>query len=150
MANSSWTANHIKSLWQLEIEEDAGKEEEVEVDVKKIQIVHPPCDILPLLQFPTNHHQQDNKTKENEEGGRTPLKFISIGQFRPEKDQLLQVEAFSLFLRLAKNKGGLAHNLERTPPILHIIGSVRNEGDEEILNQVKDLAQKLEIEVLII
>lgn len=70
MANSSWTKNHLKDLWwKLEV----------------AKVVFPPCDTenlqkIPRLDKPSGQQQ-----------------FIcSIAQFRPEKNHLLQLEAFAL------------------------------------------------------
>jgi alpha-1,2-mannosyltransferase len=72
MANSSWTAGHLQSLWQL----PAGHE---------VQIVYPPCnsEALACVAFEP----------------RRPW-VVSIGQFRPEKDHPLQLRAFARLLEL--------------------------------------------------
>ena len=65
MVNSSWTRNHIESLWKL-----SGK----------VQVVFPPVDTKSLEALPL-------KGREN--------MIISIGQFRPEKDHALQLRSFA-------------------------------------------------------
>lgn len=70
LVNSSWTQNHIKSLWKT-----------------KVNVVFPPCDVesfksLPLDRFPMSHK----------------LNIISVAQFRPEKDHQLQIEALDSYL----------------------------------------------------
>ena len=64
MVNSSWTLGHIKELWNKE----------------KILRIFPPCDIRGFLNLPL-HERNDETTK----------LILSIGQFRPEKNHLLQV-----------------------------------------------------------
>lgn len=80
MVNSSWTRNHIASLWKLS---------------NHVHVVYPPCDTSgfstnPLYTLPdrsTNKHL-----------------IVSVAQFRPEKNHALQLQAFSLLLkRLGKN-----------------------------------------------
>ncbi|XP_051843343.1 GDP-Man:Man(3)GlcNAc(2)-PP-Dol alpha-1,2-mannosyltransferase [Antechinus flavipes] len=72
MVNSSWTLNHILSLWK----------------VQNCDIVYPPCDVKTFLDIPL--------LKEEE----TPSEVIvvSIGQFRPEKNHSLQIRAFEKLL----------------------------------------------------
>ncbi|CAL8069919.1 unnamed protein product [Calicophoron daubneyi] len=69
MTNSSWTQNHISSLW-------GGKP----------TILYPPC--------PTD----DLSIKAYAQNGRKPW-IMSVGQFRPEKDHELQLRAFHVFLK---------------------------------------------------
>jgi len=64
MVNSSWTEDHISSLWNI-------------VPCK----VFPPCEVSHLSQLPSRRAE----TKE--------YKIISLGQFRPEKDHPLQIKA---------------------------------------------------------
>lgn len=71
MVNSSWTRNHIESLWKI-----------------NANVVYPPCDVdsfksLGLKRF---------------EGRGGAMNIISIAQFRPEKNHQLQIEAFDNFL----------------------------------------------------
>jgi len=66
MVNSSWTEDHIKSLWARG-----------EGDVSK---VFPPCD--------TSHLAHIVGDRDNDE-----IRILSLGQFRPEKDHPLQIKA---------------------------------------------------------
>ncbi|XP_004447132.1 GDP-Man:Man(3)GlcNAc(2)-PP-Dol alpha-1,2-mannosyltransferase [Dasypus novemcinctus] len=69
MVNSSWTLNHILSLWK------AGN---------CTSIVYPPCDVQTFLDIPL----QEKKM--------TPGHLlVSVGQFRPEKNHPLQIRAFA-------------------------------------------------------
>jgi alpha-1,2-mannosyltransferase len=80
--------------------------------VGNLDIVYPPCDVSRLLQFPLHD--------------RKPV-VVSVAQFRPEKNQILQVEAFAHYKKsnpLSKAK-------------LMIVGNVRNSRDEEICSSVK-------------
>lgn len=70
MVNSSWTENHILSLWQAP---------------SKTYVVYPPCDTQEFLKLPLNSKS-------------TPKMVVSIAQFRPEKNHPLQLKAFNEFL----------------------------------------------------
>ncbi|XP_060237431.1 GDP-Man:Man(3)GlcNAc(2)-PP-Dol alpha-1,2-mannosyltransferase isoform X2 [Meriones unguiculatus] len=72
MVNSSWTLNHILSLWKIG---------------HCTNIVYPPCDVQTFLDIPL----QENK-------GTSGHLLISIGQFRPEKNHALQIKAFAKLL----------------------------------------------------
>ena len=63
MVNSSWTEEHIKTLW--------GKE---------VAKVFPPCD--------TSHLSHTVGDRDGDE-----VRILSLGQFRPEKDHPLQIKA---------------------------------------------------------
>lgn len=72
MVNSTWTQNHIDSMWHL-----------------KSQVVYPPCDVESFKSIrPTRTTTNSSST----------LNVISIAQFRPEKNHQLQIEAFDYFL----------------------------------------------------
>ncbi|XP_060642839.2 GDP-Man:Man(3)GlcNAc(2)-PP-Dol alpha-1,2-mannosyltransferase [Anolis sagrei] len=77
MVNSSWTLNHILSLWRCS---------------DRTSIVYPPCDVQTFLDIPLR--EEDNTL------GQT---IVSVSQFRPEKDHSLQIRAFANFL--AKTAG---------------------------------------------
>lgn len=72
MVNSSWTLNHILSLWR---------------SPNRTSVVYPPCDVSAFLDIPL---EEDEKRKCHS--------IISIGQFRPEKDHHLQIRAFKKVL----------------------------------------------------
>ena len=68
MVNTSWTWNHIHKLWW------------------RFQLpkrVYPPCDTVALQRLPL-----DRKLKR--------IILVSIAQFRPEKNHMLQLQAFAL------------------------------------------------------
>ncbi len=58
--------------------------------------------------------------------------MISISQFRPEKDHTLQMRAFALFKERVKG-----------PQKLIMIGSVRNSGDQAIVDAIRFLGKEL-------
>lgn len=111
MVNSTWTKGHIKSLWTDNPE-------------KPITKVFPPCDVTGFLDIPLD--RDDIKT------------ILSISQFRPEKNQKLQVTSFSQFLaKLPESK--------RSDYRLILAGGCRNDGDEQRIREIKALAEQLQI-----
>ena len=67
MVNSSWTLDHILSLWRAP---------------NRTSVVYPPCDVGAFLDVPLE-----------DDGDRKCHSIVSIGQFRPEKDHALQIRA---------------------------------------------------------
>lgn len=65
MVNSTWTEDHINSLWDIQL---------------KTHRVYPPCDVNSLKKIPHNNINT--------------VRIVSVGQFRPEKDHALQLHAF--------------------------------------------------------
>lgn len=80
MVNSSWTLNHILSLWHAP---------------NRTSVVYPPCDVSAFLDIPLE-----------EDGDRKCHSIISIGQFRPEKDHRLQIRAFKKVLDRRRDSAG--------------------------------------------
>ncbi|RWS12759.1 GDP-Man:Man(3)GlcNAc(2)-PP-Dol alpha-1:2-mannosyltransferase-like isoform X2 [Dinothrombium tinctorium] len=68
--NSSWTKNHILSIWKVP---------------SKTFLLYPPCNVS--LFESLNAGENDSKT------------IVSISQFRPEKNHALQLSAFKLLLQ---------------------------------------------------
>ena len=109
LVNSTWTCNHIRSLWKWAAWSN------------RIKIVFPPCPVLDL--------QKNDILKKREPA------ILSIGQFRPEKDHVLQIESFATLL-------------ERHPELkpstkLILIGSCRGPDDEARLELLNNLTEKL-------
>ena len=71
LVNSTWTKNHIVSLWNAE---------------NRTFVVYPPCDVSDFTNIPLK-----NKLDR-------PELIVSIAQFRPEKDHQLQIKSFGKFL----------------------------------------------------
>jgi len=111
MVNSTWTYNHIASLWRLA--------------KNRIHIVYPPCRVPSTAEV-----AMISKSKKKRENS-----IVSIGQFRPEKDHPLQVKALARLLELhPEHKGKIK---------LILIGSCRNDGDRQRVDQLKKLVQEL-------
>ncbi|XP_001378251.3 GDP-Man:Man(3)GlcNAc(2)-PP-Dol alpha-1,2-mannosyltransferase isoform X1 [Monodelphis domestica] len=75
MVNSSWTLNHILSLWKVQ---------------SSCNTVYPPCDVQTFLDIPLHE-----KTTTSEDV------LVSVGQFRPEKNHALQLRSFAKLLEKA-------------------------------------------------
>eukprot|EP00298_Acanthocystis_sp_HF-20_P002103 c12561_g1_i2.p1 GENE.c12561_g1_i2~~c12561_g1_i2.p1 ORF type:complete len:482 (+),score=157.99 c12561_g1_i2:26-1471(+) len=127
MVNSSWTGDHISQLWggsvvkvlkNQEKEHSSSSKE----NKKSIYIVYPPCNTTTLQSLNLSPRQP---------------KILSIGQFRPEKNHALQLQAFSLLL---KKHPSLLLNVR-----LVLLGSSRNENDQNRVEKLKSLANELGI-----
>lgn len=92
--NSTWTANHVRSLWRC----------------NSLRILYPPCRVA-------SHYNTR---------ARQPV-VVSIGQFRPEKDHLLQLQAFERLLSSKKIKTAK----------LVLIGSCRGAADQGRLEELR-------------
>jgi len=91
----------------------------------EVKIVYPPCDTERFNSIPLNPNS------------RVPF-ILSIGQFRPEKDHAKQIEALSkLFIKYPQYKKDTK---------LVLVGSARNEGDRQRIQELKNLSQKLNVE----
>ncbi|XP_049400260.1 GDP-Man:Man(3)GlcNAc(2)-PP-Dol alpha-1,2-mannosyltransferase [Solanum stenotomum] len=91
----------------------------------RIRRVYPPCDTSGLQVLPLEKSMK-------------PPKIVSVAQFRPEKAHPLQLEAFAVAIKK------LDQDLPR--PKIQLVGSCRNEADEKRLQNLKDLAIKLNVD----
>ena len=118
MVNSTWTKNHISSLWKL-----AGK----------IHVVYPPVDTKSLKDMPLT--------------GRENGMILSIGQFRPEKDHVMQLHSFAKLIELVKeHNDNEKFKQTLTTPTLVLIGSCRNGDDQQRVDELQKLARELNIQ----
>lgn len=114
MVNSTWTENHILDLWDAPF---------------KTHRVYPPCEITNIKKLKRDDNIQDGVT------------ILSIGQFRPEKNHPLQLQAmYELRTLLSRNES--AWNKTR----LIIVGSCRDKDDYERLQNMQDLTKHLSLE----
>uniref|UniRef100_A0A3P9JF84 GDP-Man:Man(3)GlcNAc(2)-PP-Dol alpha-1,2-mannosyltransferase n=1 Tax=Oryzias latipes TaxID=8090 RepID=A0A3P9JF84_ORYLA len=114
MVNSSWTLNHILSLWR---------------SPNRTCLVYPPCDVGAFLDIPL---------EEEDGGGGKSHSLVSVGQFRPEKDHQLQIRAFKKVLDRRRAAVGGEEALK-----LVLIGGCRNQEDEERVLMLRGLCQEL-------
>jgi alpha-1,2-mannosyltransferase len=125
MVNSTWTYNHIASLWRFSSH-------------CPIQIVYPPCrvpDTLPDIKRTTTTNTTTTKQRKST--------IISIGQFRPEKNHKLQLQALAvLFHKYPELKTSRSDD---TTIRLVLIGSCRNDADQGRLQELQHLVQQLDL-----
>ncbi|KAL7557275.1 hypothetical protein ACA910_016239 [Epithemia clementina (nom. ined.)] len=112
LANSTWTYNHICSLWKMA------------AWLSRIQTVYPPCQVSEVLQI--------KQTSATASSPRQNV-VLSIGQFRPEKDHVLQIETMARLYELYPQWKGKIK--------LVLLGSCRGESDEERLKYLQNLAK---------
>ena len=108
MVNSSWTQGHIDSLWGRGV----------------AHVVFPPCGKVldaSAVGSPTTKRQP---------------RILSIGQFRPEKDHRLQLDALHL----------LVHSRLRQDARLVLVGSCRNEQDEARVQELRRVVSQLDLD----
>lgn len=117
MVNSTWTYNHIKSLWRW---------------AKKVDIVYPPCRV--------DIEDKLSNGDDGDDDNRIPTRIVSIAQFRPEKNHRLQIEAVALLLK----KSSSASKIQMVD--LLVIGSCRNPDDEQRVQELKALTKDLGID----
>lgn len=92
-----------------------------------LSILYPPCDVRSFSALPLDTPRTNN--------------FLSVAQFRPEKEHHVQIKALSLLLQ---------RSASTTPPLhakLVLAGSVRNEGDARRVEGLRQLAKELKVEV---
>jgi alpha-1,2-mannosyltransferase len=111
MTNSSWTRDHMEQL--------TGKK----ASKGEIRVIFPPCDTNALTDLPLTSREKS---------------IIYVAQFRPEKDHLTVLKAFSILL---------SNNPEfRKDVNLVLIGSVRDDRDREKVKSLRTEAISLDIE----
>eukprot|EP00762_Andalucia_godoyi_P003991 ANDGO_05597.mRNA.1 GDP-Man:Man(3)GlcNAc(2)-PP-Dol alpha-1 len=103
-ANSSWTMARMKKIWPS----------------TAISLVYPPCPVEALSAIATTSKRERI--------------ILSIGQFRPEKNHALQLQAFA---------EAVANGLHQAR--LVVIGSTRSPGDEDRVVSLQTLARDLGI-----
>ncbi len=101
MVNSTWTQNHIVSLWQT-----------------TTSVVYPPTDTTVLSKFPLVPRKNQ---------------IASVAQFRPEKNQMMQLEI-------------LHKLLPRYPDLkLVMLGGARNDADMQLVDRLEQKCRDLSI-----
>ncbi|XP_033222084.1 GDP-Man:Man(3)GlcNAc(2)-PP-Dol alpha-1,2-mannosyltransferase isoform X2 [Belonocnema kinseyi] len=114
MVNSSWTEGHINSIWKCPL---------------RTHRVYPPCDVEHLTKLPL--------LSDDEKDG--SIRIVSIGQFRPEKDHPLMLNAMYELRSIIDEK-----TWEKTRLVL--IGSCRNSVDETHVKDMQDVAKHLSLD----
>lgn len=111
--NSSWTEGHISGLWGTSKAKGTGPY------TPRLVKVFPPCNIEEFSQIPLASKRE--------------AIILSIGQFRPEKDHALQINALKLLI---------ASNPEKYKHVkLVLIGGSRNRSDDDLVQHLKLLSR---------
>lgn len=117
MVNSSWTRRHISDLWWR---------------WGDTHRVYPPCDTAALLCLPL-----DRKLKR--------VYLVGVAQFRPEKDHAMQLRAFALARQRAEQMPD-ARGDAVLAARLKLVGSCRNEADQQLVHRLQGLCVDLGLE----
>jgi len=133
MVNSSWTEGHISELWgggpgDKNHREDDHRDSSSNVVIHK---VYPPCDTTQFAQLPLSSEEL------MESDG--PIKIVSVGQFRPEKDHALQIRAMFELRQIVDDAVWKRMKLV-------LIGGCRNAEDEKRVRDLKDLCGHMSVE----
>lgn len=124
MCNSTWTANHIRSLWSSARSLTPGSGGGIGgVGGEDVSVVYPPCDTQYLSDSisPLRSRRKD---------------IVCVAQFRREKDHITLLKAF----RLLRERHAPAHDDAR----LRLIGTVRNDIDRAYIASLKSLAHDVD------
>ena len=147
MVNSSWTKNHVDSILVhsdsfLDLIHLRSSLTRVHSTPKRAEIVYPPCDTHALSHLPLE---------------RRPSLLLSLAQFRyghffpahfrlcvherarPEKDHAAQIR---MMARLR-----ISYPEHRQSMRLLLVGGVRNEEDAARVEELKELADSLQVSV---
>jgi alpha-1,2-mannosyltransferase len=122
MVNSSWTKRHIDELWSVDS-----------------NVVYPPCNVETLAQIPLTRPRLDragNAVKKD----KCALRVVSVGQFRPEKAQLMQIAAWNALKKLSSRSSKIEN------AVLVFVGGCRDDADRERLADLKQSVKDLELE----
>ncbi|KAI9805495.1 MAG: hypothetical protein M1825_000746 [Sarcosagium campestre] len=126
MANSTWTRGHLRSLWGPSRRRRKGKYAEIET-------VFPPVAVAELKRQ-IDVSPASEKARE--------MLFLSIAQFRPEKNHSLLLQSFAIFLQ---SRAAAQKDHDPQTPKLVLVGSVRNSEDATRVYDLRLLAHELRI-----
>lgn len=110
LVNSNWTRAHIASLWPASA---------------RPAVLFPPCD---TKDFTLGQKKRKARI------------IVSLGQFRPEKDHRLQIQALKALKAVEALKATRAGGEARELPRLVMFGSCRDAGDEARVAELRSFA----------
>ncbi|KAI5860413.1 glycosyltransferase family 4 protein [Durotheca rogersii] len=120
MTNSSWTQEHIQSLWGPRRKQQGRKH--------PIAVVYPPCAVSEI----------ERAVEISEESEKRRQKYlVYIAQFRPEKNHQLILQAFAKFVKTGTESAKEAK--------LVFLGSVRDDHDSRRVYKLRLLVNELHI-----
>lgn len=94
---------------------------------QRTHLLYPPCDVRAFASLQLDHPNRNR------------LHILSVAQFRPEKNHRLQLQIFAELLQRLPDR-------QRARCRLTLVGSVRNQDDENRVNELKKLAKTLQID----
>ena len=129
---------------------------------RKLVKIYPPCNTNHLLTIPLvcndsdDHSSTSTNTSTNNSRSAATVrqrKILSVGQFRPEKDHMLQLKALQLLLQINEtntNNNSNSNNNSSTRSKyddvrLVLLGSVRNDEDAALVSNLQRCAEELKI-----
>ncbi|GAB7366733.1 hypothetical protein MBLNU230_g0689t1 [Neophaeotheca triangularis] len=122
MTNSSWTQNHMASLW--------GPSRTAQCKPHAISVVYPPCAVSELAEkIPVTAGTEASKRTKD---------ILYIAQFRPEKNHSTVIDAFRSYLSSLPESTPVSEN-----PKLILVGSVRDDADEKRVYKLRLQAQSI-------
>lgn len=122
LCNSSWTKNQLSQVWA--------------VPSSTLRTVFPPCK---LVGKEVGKEVDTTSLLDSDDMNRKPH-FLSLGQFRPEKDHVLQLMSFALALQRLRR----TRTIDGEDILLRMIGTTRPQ-DLARIEALKVLAQELGI-----
>lgn len=105
MVNSTWTKHHLEHLWWYG--GTSGAISSLNSDTRRtLSLVYPPCNTKELLAMPLAiPHTTTTTPASGESSPVNPNRkriILSIAQFRPEKDHMLQIRAMKSLVDMAQ------------------------------------------------
>ncbi len=164
--NSSWTEGHVAEMWRLQRHTNGTESESLATSNKSqrnrnaLQVppartryankLFPPCNtsVLSLIRIDTLRDGCSSDSHINRPNTRFVL---SVGQFRPEKDHMLQLRAFAKFCKKyyhdrPKSSNRLGRPAPKPTVQLVLLGSTRNLQDEQLVTELRAEASRLGIQ----
>ena len=123
MTNSSWTQNHMRSLW--------GRSRSKQGRESEIAVLFPPVAVEELkeaIKLDAKHNAKREKF------------LVYIAQFRPEKNHTMIIQAFAEMLESCSKLKADGSN-----PKLILVGSVRDSEDAKRVYELRLLAHELKV-----
>jgi alpha-1,2-mannosyltransferase len=131
MVNSTWTSNHVHEVWGVpktddELAMNSNSQLRARTWPRGITTVFPPCDTSLFSSLPIDHKD------------RVPNLIVSVGQFRPEKNHMLQLEVMRrLRTQYAVDVGNVR---------LIMIGGARNAADRDRVSALRRARAEMGLE----
>lgn len=116
-ANGTWTYNHIRNIWSMNL--NLGK---------TVDILYPPCFAEKESGVVSSAGPRENK-------------LLFIAQFRPEKRHSLILDEYNAFLKIARKKQLALADI----PKVVFLGSCRTQEDSGTLTKLREQVEALDL-----